>query len=42
MVEVIAEHEPDRLLIAESSTPLDALEGSIYRWAGPIDIPQEP
>ena len=42
MVEVIAEHEPDRLLIAESSTPLDALEGRIYRWAGPIDIPQEP
>ena len=42
VIEVIAEHEPERLLIAESSTPVDVLAGSIYRWAGPLDPPQEP
>ena len=42
VVELIAEHEPKRLLVAESSTPLYALEGSIYRWAGPLDSPDEP
>ena len=41
VIEVIAEHEPERLLIAESSTPLYALEGSIYQWAGPIGLPEE-
>ena len=42
VIEVIAEHEPERLLIAESSTPVDVLAGSIYWWAGPLDPPQEP
>jgi hypothetical protein len=42
VIELIAEHEPERLLIAESSTPVEALEAGMYRWAGPIDTPQEP
>ena len=42
VIELIAEHEPARLLLAESATPVDALEGIIYRWAGPLDLPEEP
>ena len=42
VIELIAEQEPQRLLIAESSTPVDTLEGTTYRWAGPIDSPEEP
>ena len=42
VIELIAEQEPQRLLIADSSTPVDALEGGIYRWAGPLDAPEEP
>jgi hypothetical protein len=42
IIEVIVEHEPERLLISESATPVDALQGAIYRWAGPLDLPQEP
>ena len=37
VIELIAEQEPQRLLIANSSIPVDALEGGIYRWAGPLD-----
>ena len=41
IIEVIAEHEPERLLISESATPVDALQGSIYGWAGPLEVPQD-
>jgi hypothetical protein len=41
VIELIAEHEPPRLLIAESSTRVDDFESSMYRWAGPLELPEE-
>jgi hypothetical protein len=42
VIELIAEHEPERLLVAETCTPVEGLEGGMYRWAGPLDAPEEP
>ena len=41
VIELIAENEPRCIIIAESSTPVDALEGGMYQWAGPLDLPEE-